>query len=443
MKRFKFKSIYTKFVVTIVLILVISSFLSLTLVSSMIVYMLHTPMVDMMKDKAAEIDNLYREYNIPPEELVRIADTGFLTIEFYEDETLLLESVPEVTHQMIEDTENHIDGLLVSAKDVKSDKPPYLISEVADRWVLIKLEIDGDMFRYIAMSLRSVLAISVLISIGIVLIAVKRIVRPMKRLTAATQKVAVGDFDVRVEYDGVDEMGALVKNFNTMTRELQNIEYLRKDFVSSVSHEFKTPIASIGGFAKILRNDSLEPSAVKEYADIIVSETDRLSKLSSNLLRLSSLENQSIVDRIHSFSLDEQIRRVLVLLEHKWSEKNLELEVALDPIAFSGDEELLQQVWINLIENAIKFSREDGSLTVKASKINDEVVVNITDSGAGMDEDTLSRIFEKFYQGDSAHATEGNGLGLSIAKRIIDLHDGSIEVKSTVGVGTEIIVRLS
>ncbi|MBE0452017.1 MAG: HAMP domain-containing histidine kinase [Clostridia bacterium] len=442
MKLFKFKSIYTKFVVTIVLIMVISSFLSLTIVSSMIIYMLHTPMVDMMKDKAAEIDRLYWEYNIPPDELVKLADTGYLTIEFYEDEALLLESVPEITPEMLDDTENSMDGLLVSSKNMKSDRPPYLISDVADRWVLIKLEIDGDMFRYIAMSLRSVLAISVLLSIGIVLIAVKRIVRPMKRLTAATQKVAVGDFDVRVEYDGVDEMGALVKNFNTMAQELRNIEYLRKDFVSSVSHEFKTPIASIGGFAKILRNDSLEPSAVKEYADIIVSETDRLSKLSSNLLRLSSLENQSIVDRVHAFSLDEQIRRVLVLLEHKWSEKHLELEVALDPVTFNGDEELLQQVWINLIDNAIKFSHESGQLTVKASTVDGEVIVRISDSGDGMDGDTLNRIFEKFYQGDSAHATEGNGLGLSIAKRIIDLHDGMITVNSGVGTGTEFEVRL-
>ncbi len=442
MKIFKFKSIYTKFVVTIVLILVISSFLSLTIVSSMIIYMLHNPMVDMMKDKASEIDSLYREYNIPPEELVRLSDTGYLTIEFYEDETLLLESVPEISPEMLNATKNSSDGLLVSSKDVNSDQPPYLISEVADRWVLIKLEFDGDMFRLIAISLRSVLAISVMISIGIVLIAVKRIVRPMKRLTAATQKVAVGNFDVRVEYDGVDEMGALVKNFNTMTQELQNIEYLRKDFVSSVSHEFKTPIASIGGFAKILRNDSLEPSAVKEYADIIVSETDRLSKLSSNLLRLSSLENQSIVDRGHAFSLDEQIRKVLVLLEHKWSEKKLELEVALDPITFSGDEELLQQVWINLIDNAIKFSLEGGLLTVKASTVEDKVLVEIADSGAGMDDDTLSRIFEKFYQGDSAHATEGNGLGLSIAKRIIDLHEGSISVNSHVGEGSVFEVRL-
>lgn len=442
MKIFKFKSIYTKFVVTIVLILVISSFLSLTFVSSLIIYMLHTPMVDMMKDKATEIDSLYREYNIPPEELVRLADTGYLTIEFYEDEALLLQSVPEITPEMLDTTQDSSDGLLVSAKNVKSDRPPYLIAQVADRWVLIKLEIDGDMFRYIAMSLRSVLAISVLISIGIILIAVKRIVRPMKRLTSATQKVAVGDFDVRVEYDGVDEMGALVKNFNTMAQELRNIEYLRKDFVSSVSHEFKTPIASIGGFAKILRNDALEPSEVKEYADIIVSETDRLSKLSSNLLRLSSLENQSIVDRVHAFSLDEQIRRVLVLLEHKWSEKHLELEVALNPITFSGDEELLQQVWINLIENAIKFSREGGLLTVKSSTVDDIVIVSIADSGAGMDEDTLSRIFEKFYQGDSAHATEGNGLGLSIAKRIVDLHEGWIVVNSKVGRGSEFEVRL-
>jgi len=227
-----------------------------------------------------------------------------------------------------------------------------------------------------------------------------------------------------------------------MTRELKGIEYLRKDFINSVSHEFKTPIASIQGFAKLLQKGNLSEEEKQEYTNIIVEETSRLSNLSSNILKLSKLENQEMIDRKAIFSLDEQIRRSILLLEHEWSKKNICFDIELDSVKFPGDEELLQQVWINLLGNAIKFSNDNSSITVRLHGSASFVKVKITDTGIGMSEEIQPRIFEKFYQGHKSHSYDGNGLGLPLVKRILDLCDGKIHVQSSLGKGSTFIVQL-
>ena len=287
--------------------------------------------------------------------------------------------------------------------------------------------------------------------IGIVLSASlsRMMLKPVKQLSAATKQVAKGDFSVRVECeDADDEVAALMGSFNDMTRELGNNEMFKKDFINSFSHEFKTPIVSIRGFAKQLQRDDLSDEQRAEYVDIIVRESERLSNMSSNILLLTRLENQQIMPDITTYSLDEQLREAILLFEKQWGDKELELDIDLPDVDITANEEMLSHVWINIIGNAIKFSNNGGRLGVSCSLQRSGVQVVVSDTGIGMDEATCARIFDKFYQGDTSgsaqpsHATEGNGLGLPLAKRIIELSRGSISVKSSPGEGAVFTITL-
>lgn len=293
-------------------------------------------------------------------------------------------------------------------------------------------------------SILIIITLTICVVIGSILMfsATKAISKPIKYISNVTKEVSKGNFDIYIDYKSEDEIGTLAKNFNLMIIELKNMEYLRKDFISNVSHEFKTPIASIQGFAEMLKNKELSEEKREAYMDIIIEETERLSKLSSNMLRISRLDNQSIPNKITEFSLDEQIRKTILLLEDKWSRKNLELNINLDKVKFKGDEDLIEQIWINIIENAIKFSEDGGELSVQLKNFNDEVVVKIADTGIGISEESKKRIFEKFYQGETAHSKVGNGLGLAIVKRIVEICKGDIDIESYVGVGATFVIRL-
>ena len=277
----------------------------------------------------------------------------------------------------------------------------------------------------------------------------RMLVRPINRLVEATKKVAQGDFSVRVHLDeGEDEIAELVGSFNDMTQELGNNEIFKKDFINSFSHEFKTPIVSIRGFARQLQREDLTEEQKKEYVDIIVRESERLANMSSNILLLTRLENQQIMPDLRKYRLDEQLREAVLLLERQWSEKELELEIDLTDLSITANEEMLSHVWINLIGNAVKFSNPGGKLGVSCRMEGTSAVVKISDSGVGMDEATQKRIFDKFYQGDvsgsasPSHATEGNGLGLPLAKRIVELSGGCIRVESRPGQGSVFTVEL-
>lgn len=283
----------------------------------------------------------------------------------------------------------------------------------------------------------------VLIGSFLIIFVVKHAVRPIIKLTNATKEITDGNFDVEINYSSNDEIGQLTRNFNRMVSELRKIDTLRKDFVSNVSHEFKTPIASIQGFANLLQEDNLSDENRKEYAKIIFEESSRLSHLTSNMLKLSKLENQEIIRKYNRFYLDEQIRKSILLLEPEWEKKKINWDINLDRAMIYGDEELLQQVWINLISNAIKFSNQEGKIIVNLKHIEDGIRVSIKDFGKGMSNETIDRIFEKFYQGEESHDIEGSGLGLSIVKRIIDLHGGDIKVESLPLKGSEFIVFLN
>ena len=215
-----------------------------------------------------------------------------------------------------------------------------------------------------------------------------------------------------------------------MAEELAGTETLRDEFLSNVSHEFKTPLASIQGFAKLLQSDDITEQEREEYTQIIIDETSRLSKLSSNILRLTKLENQKTVGKKTRFSLDEQIRKILLVLEPEWSKKKIDLDIDLEDIMYVGSEELMAQIWQNIINNAIKFTPEGGKISVKLFRNEKNISAEIWDNGPSIAPDVKAKIFDKFYQGDRSRATEGNGLGLALVKRIIELSEGSIEVEN-------------
>ena len=296
-------------------------------------------------------------------------------------------------------------------------------------------------FRIISTSL-SFLAVFVLMTT----FASFRLSRPVQVLTRAHEQVQEGDFSVRLPDNQPGEIGELMRSFNDMTEALGSTAYLQKDFIGSISHEFKTPIASIRGFAKLLQMEGLTEAQRREYIDLIAQESDRLSRLSETLLRLSALEQQTAPASLSSFSLDEQLRQVILRLEPNWSAKDIGWQLELDePVMITSDEALLSHVWINLIQNAIKFSPEGSDIEVSVSadaKEAGHAVVIIRDHGCGMDEATMSRIFDRFYQADKSRRQEGVGLGLCLVKRILDIMDGSIGVASVPGEGSAFTVRL-
>ena len=271
----------------------------------------------------------------------------------------------------------------------------------------------------------------------------KRILSPFREIIDAVNRLADGDFKVRLHLtEELWESREMTKSFNHMAEELGSLEMLRSDFVNNFSHEFKTPIASIRGFARMLQREDLTREEQKEYLQIIVDESERLTGLATNVLNLSKIENQTILTGQVQFNCTEQIRRIIALLEPKWSKKNLKFLLEADEIMIYGNMELLEQVWINLLDNAIKFSPDSSGIELLLRKRPGGVLFTITDHGSGIPSEAQTHIFDKFYQGDTSHTVQGNGLGLTIAKKIIELHKGNIQIKKSDISGTIFEVML-
>lgn len=287
------------------------------------------------------------------------------------------------------------------------------------------------------------LLISVAIGTGITIVIGKRILTPITDFIEAMKKVAKGDFTVELdETHKIYELTEMAINFNIMVRELSSIETLRNDFVVNVSHEFKTPIATIEGCATLIKGSDLTNSEHDEYTQMIIENTQQLSALSSNILKISKLENQELIAEKNSFRLDEQIRQALLLLEIQWSNKGISLNIELTSVVFYGNEELMMQIWMNLLGNAIKFTPDGGEISVSLVESMDCVIIKIVDTGIGMEREAQKHIFEKFYQEDKSRASDGNGLGLPLIKRIVDLCGGNINVESQLGKGSSFVVTL-
>ncbi|WP_438351046.1 HAMP domain-containing sensor histidine kinase [Paenibacillus sp. FA6] len=291
-----------------------------------------------------------------------------------------------------------------------------------------------------------VLLLGLLIGSLCILIAARYLVKPLQALTQATKRLAKGDFDVEIKMKRADEMGALTQSFNEMASELKQLEQMRQDFVSNVSHEIQTPLTSISGFALAMKNSNLVAESDRNYyLDIIIGESGRLSRLSDNLLKLASLDSEHHPFEAITYNLDEQIRQIVVTCEPQWSAKGIHIDLEMgDVVKITADRDQLNQVWMNLLGNSIKFTPVGGHIEILITHSMNEILFAITDSGIGIAPEQLDYVFERFYKTDPSRnrSIGGNGLGLAIAKKIVILHHGSIEMKSQVGQGTTVVVHL-
>ena len=288
-----------------------------------------------------------------------------------------------------------------------------------------------------------VLLISILSGAAIAVGLSKIFVSPMMKLGDAMRKVAGGDFTVRLDCTSkIRDVREVYGSFNTMVKELGNTETLQTDFVSNVSHEFKTPINAIEGYASLLQDSQLTDEQKNAYIDKIIFNTRRLSDLVGNILLLSKVNNQTISLKASTFRLDEQVRQSILALESKWEKKEIEFDIDLDEIEHTGYENLLSHVWLNLIDNAVKFSPQNGQIRIRLKQLAGSVTFSIWDNGLSIPEADIGRIFNKFYQGDNSHASEGNGLGLALVRKIVAAAHGTINVTSSEDAGTEFVVAL-
>lgn len=279
--------------------------------------------------------------------------------------------------------------------------------------------------------------VSTVLGVAITFIALRVPLKPVSKLITKMNELASGDFNAKLEYGGVIEaipsFKSVIVSFNKLSEELRNTEMLRTDFINNFSHEFKTPIASIKGFATLLKEGELSDEEKKRYAEAIEEEASRLSDMATNVLSLSKVESKTILSDTSTFNLSEQIRACLLLLEAKWTKKNIELQIDLDEYEIDANEELLKQVWINLLDNAIKFSQRCGTVMVTVTEGESGYNVSVSNSGSEIPEDKLDKIWGKFYQCDESHSSEGNGIGLAIVKHVVTLHKGEITAQSRDG----------
>ena len=292
----------------------------------------------------------------------------------------------------------------------------------------------------IASALLFMVLVSAIVGIVITLLTRKIPLNPFNTLINHMNRLATGDFKVRLSYGkrvgSLSAFAELSDSFNTMAQELESTEMLRSDFINNFSHEFKTPIVSIAGFAKLLRKGNLTDVQKQEYLAIIEEESLRLSTMATNVLNLTKLENQTILTDVSNYNLSEQLRSCVLLLEEHWSKKKLTLDLEFNEYDISANEEMLKQVWINLLDNAIKFSPPTGEIRIEIFETCKSIRVSITNFGSEIPADKMDKIWNKFYQADESHAFQGNGIGLAVVKYIVNLHKGTVSAVSSNGATT-------
>lgn len=276
------------------------------------------------------------------------------------------------------------------------------------------------------------LGISLLFGSLIAIMASKLPFRPVRELMEGMDRLADGDFQTRIRSGSLmkrhPSLAALTRSFNKMARQLEDTEMLRSDFINNFSHEFKTPIVSIAGFAKLLRRGNLTEEEKLEYLAIIEEESLRLSYMATNVLNLTKLENQTILSDVTRYNVSEQLRHCLLLLEEEWSRKELELVMDMDEVYITANEEMMKQVFINLLDNGVKFALQGGCIRVAVTQNRSSTQVRISNNGPEIPLDQREKIFNKFYQGDESRSARGNGIGLAIVRRVAELHGGAVTV---------------
>ena len=273
-------------------------------------------------------------------------------------------------------------------------------------------------------------SVSIIIGLGLAFLLGKLILQPFDNLLEGMARLSTGDYKVRVNFSKRKYLKSLSEGFNTLAQELDNTEILRSDFINNFSHELKTPIVSVSSLIPLLKSDDLPKAKRLKYLSVIEEEMDRLASMTTNILNLSKVENQSILTKRTEFNLSEQIRNCVLLLEKKWSKKKLNLSLDFDEYTVFANEDLLKQVWLNLLDNAVKFAEQGGDLTVNIEKIDNRIAVTVKNSGSCIPESEYTKVFNKFYRMDETSVKDGNGIGLSIVKHIVELHDGRVYVVS-------------
>lgn len=311
-----------------------------------------------------------------------------------------------------------------------------------NRWVLFVPDGQAELSSMALILL--MMCMSLVLGTIITVVVIRFPLNPVNSLLDGMRKLSQGNYQARINmgFLGKHHVGfELVDSFNLLAAELESTEMLRSDFINNFSHEFKTPIVSIAGFAKLLKYGDLSEAQKAEYLDVIESESLRLSELATNVLNLTKVENQMILTEVSEYNLSEQLRTCVLMLENKWDRKHLELNLDFDEYSVCANRELLSHVWLNLIDNAIKFSPDKGCVEIELGEDGDGLWVSITNEGTKIAEEDKKKIFNKFYQADQSHASEGNGIGLAVVKKIMELHGGKIEVESKDG-KTSFTVRL-
>ena len=325
--------------------------------------------------------------------------------------------------------------LLVAAELVASILLALWVSELLERYLPNDLDIPLMLYLIVA---------SLCVGILVTGFLSRLFFDPIKKLRMAMGKVAEGDFSIKLHTQSSSrEIQEIYSGFNLMTDELHSMEVLQTDFVSNVSHEFKTPLGAIEGYSTLLQDCDNLTLQQREYVEKIVFNTQRLSSLTGSILLLSKLENQQIPTGKSEYYLDEQIRQTIVALESMWAEKNLEFDVDMTEVRYYGNEPLMRHVWSNLLSNAVKFSPQDGIITIGMKEENAQIVVWIKDNGPGIPENAMKHIFSRFYQADSSHKQEGNGLGLSLVDKILNLEGGRITAENCQNRGCKFTVYLN
>ena len=305
----------------------------------------------------------------------------------------------------------------------------------------IMATIDGNVDIYNALLLMG--ATSLIVGLALAFLLGKVTMNPVNRYINQMNRLASGDFSARLSFGkpikNISTFEEIAESFNKTAEELQNTEMLRSDFINAFSHEFKTPLVSIGGFAKLLESEDLTEEKKKEYLKIIEKEAFRLSEMATNVLNITKIENQAILSDVTRFNLSEQIRETILLLEPKWAQKKIDWEIEFDEVEISASKDMIQQVWLNLLDNAIKFSPEGSKVTVGICADKDGLEVSVSNPSKEIPEEEKDRLFTKFYR-RNAQKSEGSGLGLALVKQIVELHSGRVWVESAEGLVTFFVV---
>ncbi len=293
-------------------------------------------------------------------------------------------------------------------------------------------------------TLFNIIFITVLFTIGHTVWRYYTVIKPSKKIRFALEEITSGNFKVKLNTDEVfGNFSSIAKSINIATEELKSVETLKTDFISNLSHELKTPLANMKSYGQLLRLPDIGEESRIEYAEEIIRSSDRMSELITNILRLNKLENQKLSPKTEKFDLSGSLIECLLRFENEWKEKNIDLNIDIpDNVMINSDRELLEIIWSNLFSNAFKFTEENGTVKIKLKKNQNNITVGISDTGPGISEEVGSHIFDKFYQGDTSHATKGNGLGLALVKRVITIIGGEIKFSSKVGEGTTFVVVL-